>query len=116
MTHTDHTDRTAVKQVSFSGAGALHLAIAYNNNELVQDLVEAGANVNQRAIGKFFINILIFFTRQPNEFFLSMTHIVFKIILKKFFNMYCNLWPRYRPKYICTIDAYREWMNGSRFC
>lgn len=34
------------------GASALHLAIAYNNNELVQDLVEAGANVNQRAIGK----------------------------------------------------------------
>lgn len=35
----------------FLGASALHLAIAYNNNELVQDLVEAGANVNQRAIG-----------------------------------------------------------------
>lgn len=29
----------------------MHLAIAYNNNELVQDLIEAGANVNQRAIG-----------------------------------------------------------------
>lgn len=29
----------------------MHLAIAYSNNELVQDLVEAGANVNQRAIG-----------------------------------------------------------------
>lgn len=28
------------------------MAIAYSNNELVQDLVEAGANVNQRAIGK----------------------------------------------------------------
>ncbi|KAG5892428.1 hypothetical protein JTB14_003364 [Gonioctena quinquepunctata] len=37
------------------GASALHLAIAYNNNELVQDLVEAGANVNQRAIGSFFL-------------------------------------------------------------
>jgi ankyrin repeat protein len=34
-----------------SGASALHLAIAYNNNELVQDLVEAGAIVSQRAIG-----------------------------------------------------------------
>lgn len=34
------------------GASALHLAIAYFNNELVQDLVEAGANVEQRAIGK----------------------------------------------------------------
>lgn len=30
----------------------MHLAIAYNNNELVQELVEAKANVNQRAIGK----------------------------------------------------------------
>lgn len=35
-----------------SGASALHLAIAYNNNELVQDLVEAGASVSQRAIGR----------------------------------------------------------------
>lgn len=35
----------------FLGASALHLAIAYNNNELVQELIEAGANVNQRAIG-----------------------------------------------------------------
>lgn len=35
----------------FSGASALHLAIAYSNNELVQDLVEAGADVSQRAIG-----------------------------------------------------------------
>lgn len=44
------------KTINFKilGAGALHLAIAYNNNELVQDLVEAGANVNQRAIGKSF--------------------------------------------------------------
>lgn len=28
------------------------MAIAYSNNELAQDLVDAGANVNQRAIGK----------------------------------------------------------------
>ena len=40
-----------VEGEEYLGAGALHLAIAYANNELVQDLVEAGANVNQRAIG-----------------------------------------------------------------
>lgn len=39
------------------GASSLHLAIAYSNNELVQDLVEAGANVSQRAIGKYYIYI-----------------------------------------------------------
>lgn len=38
------------------GASALHLAIAYFNNEFVQDLVEAGANVNQRAIGKYVLH------------------------------------------------------------
>lgn len=39
----------------YLGASALHLAIAYSNNELVADLVEAGAIVNQRAIGSFFL-------------------------------------------------------------
>lgn len=39
----------------YLGASALHLAIAYSNNELVQDLIEAGANVSQRAIGSFFL-------------------------------------------------------------
>lgn len=39
----------------YLGASALHLAIAYSNNELVQDLIEAGADVNQRAIGSFFL-------------------------------------------------------------
>lgn len=36
----------------YLGASALHLAIAYSNNGLVADLIEAGADVNQRAIGK----------------------------------------------------------------
>ncbi|XP_053594306.1 uncharacterized protein LOC103575567 [Microplitis demolitor] len=45
----------AVEGEEYLGASALHLAIAYNNNELVQDLVEAGANVSQRAIGSFFL-------------------------------------------------------------
>lgn len=45
----------------YSGASALHLAIAYSNNELVQDLVEAGANVNQRAIGLlYYSNIRLY--------------------------------------------------------
>lgn len=39
----------------YLGAGALHLAIAYSNNELVCDLVDAGTNINQRAIGRFFL-------------------------------------------------------------
>jgi transient receptor potential cation channel subfamily V protein 6 len=39
----------------YLGASALHLAIAYSNNELVNDLIDAGANVNQRAIGRFFL-------------------------------------------------------------
>ncbi|KAH8354728.1 hypothetical protein KR084_004467 [Drosophila pseudotakahashii] len=39
----------------YLGASALHLAIAYSNNELVADLIEAGANINQRAIGSFFL-------------------------------------------------------------
>lgn len=42
-----------VEGEEYLGASALHLAIAYSNNELVQDLVEAGANVNQRAIGSY---------------------------------------------------------------
>lgn len=36
----------------YLGASALHLAIAYNNNELVRDLIDAGADVQQRATGK----------------------------------------------------------------
>ncbi|XP_017777192.1 PREDICTED: uncharacterized protein LOC108563119 [Nicrophorus vespilloides] len=44
-----------VEGEEYLGAGSLHLAIAYNNNELVQDLVEAGVNVNQRAVGSFFL-------------------------------------------------------------
>lgn len=39
----------------YLGASALHLAIAYSNNELVQDLIDAGADVHQRAIGSFFL-------------------------------------------------------------
>lgn len=39
----------------YLGASALHLAIAYSNNELVSDLIDAGADVNQRAIGRFFL-------------------------------------------------------------
>lgn len=46
-----HSINLVALMLYFVGASALHLAIAYNNNELVQDLIEAGANVNQRAIG-----------------------------------------------------------------
>ncbi|XP_053618451.1 uncharacterized protein iav isoform X2 [Plodia interpunctella] len=44
-----------VEGEEYLGASSLHLAIAYSNNELVQDLVEAGADVGQRAIGSFFL-------------------------------------------------------------
>ncbi|XP_076397457.1 transient receptor potential cation channel subfamily V iav isoform X2 [Megachile rotundata] len=44
-----------VEGEEYLGASALHLAIAYNNNELVQDLVEVGAIISQRAIGSFFL-------------------------------------------------------------
>ncbi|XP_054273420.1 transient receptor potential cation channel subfamily V member 6 [Macrosteles quadrilineatus] len=50
-----HLALDVVEGEEYLGASALHLAIAYFNNELVQDLVEAGANVNQRAIGSFFL-------------------------------------------------------------
>ncbi|XP_030381037.1 uncharacterized protein LOC115628914 [Scaptodrosophila lebanonensis] len=39
----------------YLGASALHLSIAYSNNELVADLIEAGADIHQRAIGSFFL-------------------------------------------------------------
>ncbi|XP_050533722.1 transient receptor potential cation channel subfamily V member 5 isoform X2 [Daktulosphaira vitifoliae] len=44
-----------VEGEEYLGASALHLAIAYNNNDLIQDLVDAGANICQRAIGSFFL-------------------------------------------------------------
>ncbi|KAJ8672702.1 hypothetical protein QAD02_003962 [Eretmocerus hayati] len=44
-----------VEGEEYLGASALHLAIAYANNELVADLVEAGAIVSQRATGSFFL-------------------------------------------------------------
>ena len=56
------------------------MAIAYSNNELVQDLIEAGADVSQRAIGKilnhtfyliYSIKILLsHFLKLPGSFFL----------------------------------------------
>ncbi|XP_063388342.1 uncharacterized protein LOC134674213 [Cydia fagiglandana] len=44
-----------VEGEEYLGASSLHLAIAYSNNELVQDLVDCGCDVNQRAIGSFFL-------------------------------------------------------------
>ncbi|XP_071443343.1 transient receptor potential cation channel subfamily V member 5 [Hetaerina americana] len=44
-----------VEGEEYLGASALHLAIAYSNNELVRDLVDAGADITQRAIGTFFL-------------------------------------------------------------
>lgn len=69
----------------------MHLAIAYNNNELVQDLIEAGANVNQRAIGTASFThsstisyIYSIVNRVPGSFFLPrdliMLHISPKVL------------------------------------
>ena len=41
------------------GASALHLAIAYNNLELIKLLVEAGAGIDQRAVGLLSNSFLI---------------------------------------------------------
>nr|XP_045581773.1 uncharacterized protein LOC123745342 [Procambarus clarkii] len=44
-----------VEGEEYLGASALHLAIAYSNNELVTILVAAGADFTQRAVGSFFL-------------------------------------------------------------
>ncbi|XP_037068831.1 transient receptor potential cation channel subfamily V member 6-like [Pollicipes pollicipes] len=44
-----------VEGPEYLGASALHLAIAYNNNEVATQLIEANAKVDQRAIGSFFL-------------------------------------------------------------
>ncbi|XP_050705594.1 transient receptor potential cation channel subfamily V member 6-like [Eriocheir sinensis] len=44
-----------VEGEEYLGASALHLAIAYGNNELVTILLTCGAYVQQRAIGSFFL-------------------------------------------------------------
>lgn len=46
------------KRISyFVGASAIHFAIAFENSKLVKKLVEIGANILQRANGKFFLPI-----------------------------------------------------------
>ena len=39
----------------YTGESALHIAIVYGDFEMVRLLVENGANVNQRATGRFFL-------------------------------------------------------------
>jgi len=67
------------------GASALHLSIAYNNNDLIQDLVDAGANICQRAIG-----IVHFITICTNKSHLNIemywnTYLLLHNILGSFF-------------------------------
>ena len=38
-----------------TGESALHIAIVYGEFEMVKQLVESGANINQRATGTFFL-------------------------------------------------------------
>lgn len=79
--------------LSSVGASSLHLAIAYSNNELVQDLVEAGADVNQRAIGK----IQSLFTSVGTLFhfyiFVSTRILYFTALVCKWFccKKFCNV-------------------------
>lgn len=49
------------KFFSLSGASALHLAIAYNNMELIKLLVESGAGVEQRAVGMYILLRIIYY-------------------------------------------------------
>ncbi|CAG7720996.1 unnamed protein product [Allacma fusca] len=44
-----------VEGEEYLGASCLHLAIAYNNSDLVHLLVECGAHLDQRATGSFFL-------------------------------------------------------------
>nr|XP_053627698.1 uncharacterized protein LOC128685222 [Cherax quadricarinatus] len=44
-----------VEGEEYLGASALHLAIAYSNNDLVTMLVACGADFTQRAVGSFFL-------------------------------------------------------------
>nr|QZK27843.1 transient receptor potential cation channel subfamily V inactive [Cupiennius salei] len=46
-----------VEGEEYYGASAMHFAIAYENSKLVKKLVELGANILQRANGKFFMPI-----------------------------------------------------------
>ncbi|GIY47172.1 transient receptor potential cation channel subfamily V member 5 [Caerostris extrusa] len=46
-----------VEDEEYYGATAMHFAIAYENSKLVRKLVEIGADVHQRANGKFFMPI-----------------------------------------------------------
>ncbi|XP_050436250.1 transient receptor potential cation channel subfamily V member 5 [Adelges cooleyi] len=55
LKHFPMLSQDVVEGEEYLGASALHLAIAYNNNDLIQDLVDAGANICQRAIGSFFL-------------------------------------------------------------
>lgn len=47
-------NRLTIILIIYLGASALHLAIAYNNLELIKLLVEAGAAIDQRAVGKLY--------------------------------------------------------------
>ncbi|VVC45404.1 Ankyrin repeat,Ankyrin repeat-containing domain,Ion transport domain [Cinara cedri] len=55
LKHYPMLSQDVVEGEEYLGASALHLSIAYNNNDLIQDLVDAGANICQRAIGSFFL-------------------------------------------------------------
>ena len=43
------------REVCFSGATGLHLAIAYGNDELAQEIVRSGTYINSVARGTFFL-------------------------------------------------------------
>ena len=60
LNFSDHTKRLALSPraffcVSSAGESALHIAIVNGDFEMVRLLVENGADVNQRATGRFFL-------------------------------------------------------------
>ncbi|XP_015371179.1 PREDICTED: transient receptor potential cation channel subfamily V member 6 [Diuraphis noxia] len=57
LKHYPMLSQDVVEGEEYLGASALHLSIAYNNNDLIQDLVDAGANICQRAIVRLSLEI-----------------------------------------------------------
>lgn len=54
-TLTSTTQNTTHTQTRETGTSALHLSIAYRNNELFELLLQLGVDVNERASGTFFM-------------------------------------------------------------
>ena len=102
-----------------TGASSLHLAIAYHNNELVTILIKCGANIHQRAIGKWTTNFCIKIT------FIYTPYILLFILVAHFYFLLTSihnnsysllsmqtilfLYPDFLLTFICT--TYIDFLN-----